>query len=157
MTSPPAAAELIDIAPTSTAVIRDTVPVTALADFFDRSFATLATVISSQGATIVGPAFARYHGPPDDTANLEVGFPTSQDVEPADGVEAGSLPGCRAARLVHEGSYEQLGSSWELLAQWMRDQGLEPADSFWEVYVTEPSPEMDPAELRTELIWPIAS
>jgi hypothetical protein len=25
----------------------------------------------------------------------------------------------------------------------------------WEVYLTEPSPEMDPADLRTELNWPV--
>jgi effector-binding domain-containing protein len=25
----------------------------------------------------------------------------------------------------------------------------------WEVYLTEPSPDMDPAELRTELFWPL--
>ena len=27
---------------------------------------------------------------------------------------------------------------------------------FWEVYLTEPSPDMDPANLRTELNQPIA-
>ena len=27
-----------------------------------------------------------------------------------------------------------------------------PAFPFWEVYVTEPSPDMDPATLRTDLV-----
>jgi hypothetical protein len=36
----------------------------------------------------------------------------------------------------------------------MRDHDLEPAASCWEVYTTEPSPEMDPADLRTQLVWP---
>ena len=71
-------------------------------------------------------------------------------------MDVGSLPAGRAARLVHHGSYDELGSSWERLARWMRDQRLEPAAFFWEVYVTEPSPDMDPADLRTELIWPVA-
>jgi effector-binding domain-containing protein len=154
MTPSPAAAELTTIAATSTAVVRGIVPVAKLAEFFDRSFTTLATVIASQNVAITGPAFARYYERPGDTANLEVGFPTAQPVEPADGVEVGALPDGRAARLVHRGSYDQLGSSWEQLERWMSDQGLEPATSFWEVYTTEPSPEMDPADLRTELIWP---
>jgi len=49
-----------------------------------------------------------------------------------------------------------LGSSWQQLERWIRAQGLEPANSFWEVYATEPTAEMDPADLRTELIWPVS-
>ena len=155
MTPVPSEAELIDNVDTPTAVMRAVVPVTQLADFFDRSFATVATVASRQNVTITGPAFALYHGAPGDAADLEVGFPTAQRVEPADGVEPGSLPAGRAARQVHHGSYDKLASSWEQLARWMRDQGLVAAPSFWEIYVTEPTPEMDPADLRTELVWPV--
>ena len=156
MTPPPTAAELTEIAGTSTAVIRSVVPLAELTDFFDRSFSTLAAVISAQNVALTGPAFALYHGAPGETADLEVGFPTAQRIEPIEGVEVGSLPAGRVARLVHHGSYDELSSSWERLARWMRDERLEPAAFFWEVYVTEPSPDMDPADLRTELIWPVA-
>jgi effector-binding domain-containing protein len=154
MTSSPATPELTHVAATPTAVIRDTVPMAALAEFFDRSFTTLAEVLASQDVAITGPAFALYHRQPTDTADLEVGFPTAEPVTAAQGVAAGSLPEGPAARLVHHGSYDQLGSSWGQLAGWMDEQGLEPAGSCWEVYVTQPSPDMDPADLRTELIWP---
>ena len=156
MTPQPIAADLATVTDTPTAVIRGVVPVAELANFFDRSFTTLATVTSTQGVAITGPAFAFYHGAPSDTADLEVGFPTSQPIEPTDGVEVGTLPAGRVARAIHHGSYDGLGSSWGQLEQWIRGQGLEPAGSFWEVYVTEPSPDMDPAELRTELIWPVS-
>jgi effector-binding domain-containing protein len=147
--------EIVDAAPVATAVTSGTVPVAELADFFDRSFSTLAGVVSSQGVAITGPAFALYHGVPTETADLEVGFPTDRPVEAADGVEAGSLPGGRVARLVHQGSYEQLGSSWARLGSWIGEQALTPGGDMWEVYVTEPSPDMDPADLRTELNWPL--
>ena len=151
------AAELIETRATTTAVIRGVVPLAQLADFFDRSFGRLAAVASTQNVQIIGPAFALYHGAPGDTADLEVGFPTAQRVEPVDEVEAGSLPAGPAARLVHHGGYDTLASSWGQLERWMRDEGLEPAPSFLEVYATEPSPDMDPADLRTELIWPVNS
>ncbi len=155
MTPPPTAAEVIDVAGTPTAVIRSIVPIAELADFFDRSFTRLATVIPRQGVAITGSAFALYHGAPSETADLEVGFPTSRRIEPTDGVDIGALPAGRAARLVHRGSYDELGSSWQQLERWMHDQGLQPAAYSWEVYLTQPSPDMDPADLRTELIWPI--
>jgi hypothetical protein len=101
MTPVPSEAELIDTVGTPTAVIRGVVPITQLSDFFDRSFTTLATVASRQNVEITGPAFALYHSAPSDAADLEVGFPTAQRVEPADGVEPGSLPAGPAARLVH--------------------------------------------------------
>ena len=34
--------------------------------------------------------------------------------------------------------------------------GETPELPFWEVYVTEPSPEMDPADLRTDLFTRLA-
>ena len=103
----------------------------------------------------MGPAFALYHGTPGAVADLEVGFPTTGNVEAEGDVVAGALPGGRVARLVHEGSFDQLGSSWQRLADWIAAQGLHPGTELWEVYVTEPSPDMDPADLRTELNWPV--
>ena len=70
MTPPPRAPELTDVAGTTTAVIRGIVPVADLADFCDQSFTTLAAVTSTQDVAIIGPAFARYHGAPGDTADL---------------------------------------------------------------------------------------
>jgi effector-binding domain-containing protein len=37
----------------------------------------------------------------------------------------------------------------------MSERGLAFGMPFWEVYLTEPSPEMDPAALRTELNLPL--
>jgi effector-binding domain-containing protein len=149
--------ELGDVEATSTAVIRGVVPVADLAGFFDRSFATLASVMSAQGAVVTGPAFALYHGQPGETADLEVGFPTAETVRPDGDVEPSSLPTGRVARLVHTGSYDDLEASWEQLHTWIVEQAHQPGPVLWEVYITEPSPEMDPADLRTELVWPLAT
>jgi effector-binding domain-containing protein len=141
----------------TTAVIHGTVPVTELAAFFDRSFGRIGDVLREQDATITGAAFARYHGPVTQEANLEVGFATAEPIEPVGDVVVGSLPEGRVARLVHHGSYDTLGSSWGQLQAWMQQQGFAPGDAMWELYVTEPSPEMDPADLLTELNWLISS
>ena len=145
--------ELVDVSATNTAVIRGVVPVADLAAFFDRSFTTLAGVVPTQGAAITGPAFALHHGPPGETADLAVGFPTAEPVRPDGDVEPGTLPGGRVARLVHAGGYDGLGTSWERLRTWIDAQGHRPGPVLWEIYVTEPSPDMDPADLRTELVW----
>jgi effector-binding domain-containing protein len=39
------------------------------------------------------------------------------------------------------------------LGTWIGEQDLIPSRVFWEVYLTEPTPDTDPADLRTELDW----
>lgn len=138
-----------------TAVIQGVVPMAEIADFFDRSFSELATVLAAQGVAPTGPAFARYARPPGTTADLEVGFPVHEPVRPEGHVQPGSLQAGRAARLVHAGGYDQLGESWARLGTWIAEQNLTPGSAWWEVYVTEPNSDMDAADLRTELIWPV--
>ncbi len=148
---------LVTVEPTTTAVVRGAVPPDQLRDFFDRAFQVLGEVIAAQPVTITGPAFSRYRGPLDeDTTDLEVGFTTDRPIAAEGSAEAGSLPGGRVARLVHPGPFDQLSDAWHRLADWIDTAGLTPGPDRWEVYLTEPSPEMDPADLRTELDWAIS-
>lgn len=147
--------EFVDATETTTAVIRGVVPMAEIAAFFDRSFSELASVLGDQGIAPTGPAFARYAGPVGETAELEVGFPVDVAVSPTGAVQPSSLPAGRVARLVHAGSFDRLGDAWGRLGAWISEQGLTPGADLWEVYVTEPNPEMDPADLRTELFWTV--
>ena len=147
--------QVVAVPKRTTAVVTGDVPVSELPAFFDRAFGLLGQVIGAQQVAVDGPAFALYRRPPEETADLEVGFVTSDPVESAGEVTPSSLPGGRVARLVHHGAYDELGSAWEQLRSWIAAQGLTPAPVMWEFYVTEPSPDMDPADLRTELNWPV--
>lgn len=147
--------ELVTLEGATTAVVRGVVPTARLAGFFDRSFRAIPAAIAAQGITITGPAFAFFRGAPGETADLEVGFSTHGTVRAEGDVVASSLPAGRVARLVHSGAFDELGTSWARLESWIGRQGLTPAPVLWEVYLTEPSPDMDPRDLRTELNWPV--
>lgn len=145
--------------PATTAVVRGVVPMAGLRDFFDASFGALGRTIEAQRITVLSPAFGLYHGSPGElpgeTLDLEVGFVTDRAVRPEAGVVVGSLPGGRVARLTHFGSFDGLGPSWERLRSWIGARGLSAGEDRWETYVTQPSPDMDPRDLRTELTWPV--
>jgi effector-binding domain-containing protein len=136
-------------------VVRGTVAAEEITDFFDRSFSVLAEAIAAQGVAPTGPAFGLYRGIPDATIDVAVGFPTNRAIEPDGSAEAGELPGGRVARVLHAGGFDGLGEAWQRLGGWIAEQGLTPSETYWEVYLTEPSPDMDPADLRTELNWPV--
>lgn len=144
-----------------TRVTRDPVPAAAvrhhgvrmdqLRDLFDAGFSALA----ASGAALAGPAFAVYRGDLHEAFDLDIGFPVAQplgDPITVGGltVEASELPGGDLLGFTHVGPYDALPQSWGVLAQAAQDLGLAPS-AFFEVYVTEPSPEVDPATLRTDL------
>ena len=145
--------ELVTVEAVTTAVVNGTVAAKDLSSFFDDSFGVLGAVLAHQSVASTGPAFARFQGQVEETAVLEVGFPTDRAIEPEGSAEASTLPAGRVARVVHAGSFDTLSGTWEWLGSWINDQGLTPTEVFWEVYLTEPSPDMDPADLRTELDW----
>lgn len=143
--------EIVETDEVTTASVRQTVAMANIRDFFDSSFATLGAVLGEQGVIPTGAAYGLYHGQPADTIDVEVGFATDGNVNSERGVAPSTLPAGRVARMVHVGSFDQLGDSWQRLVGWLIAEGEAPGDVYWEVYLTEPSSDMDPADLRTEL------
>lgn len=152
-TSTSASPEIVAVEEMTTAVVREVIPFEDMAPFFDRAFDTLARAVQEQRVAVIGPSFARYFSEPAATVDLEAGFATDRALEPDGTASAGSLPAGRVARLLHTGSYDGIGSSWQRLQTWIAEQGMTPGPTLWEVYLVEPTPDMDPADLRTELNW----
>lgn len=148
--------EIVDVEPAVTAVVRGVVPLAGLRGFFDSSFRALGETLARQQVAVTSPAFGLYREPPQETADLEVGFVTDRAVHAEGDVAVGALPAGRVARTTHYGGFDGLGASWERLLAWVREQGLTPGPVMWEFYVTEPTPDMDPRDLRTELNCVIA-
>lgn len=134
-----------------TVVVRGTVQMEDLPAFYDGAFGRIAEALGRQGVSPAGAAFGYYLSEPSETFELEAGFPTAAPVTADGDVVASELPAGEVARGTHAGGYDGLGGSWEALVAWALEQGRTPAGRMWEVYVTEPSPEADPATMRTEL------
>jgi effector-binding domain-containing protein len=139
-----------------TAVVRGRVRMDELGGFYDRAYGQVAEALGRQGTHPAGAAFGYYLTRPAEVVELEAGFPTTAAVAEEGDVVASELPAGEVARGTHVGGYEGLGESWGALARWIGEQGRAPGARMWEVYVTEPSPEADPATLRTDLYWTLA-
>lgn len=142
---------------TVAAVRRATVRMDELGSFYDTAYRQVAAAVAAVGGRIVGPAIGWYHGMPTDTADVAGGFPVT-------GVALGALPGdCDVVEIPggrvivghYVGSYDGLGEAWSQVEQWRVKRGFEGRGDFWEVYVTEPSPDGDPAANETLLVLPL--
>lgn len=138
------------------AAVRERVPMASLTDFFARAFGTVMTVVQRHGASPAGPPFARYRGMPGETVDVEAGFPITGNFEQTDGVAIGTLPESDAYEALHIGPYDTLQQTYGIIQQQMAAEGVNPGDSMWEYYLSDPETEPDPAKWQTRVIWPIA-
>ncbi|GAA1723158.1 GyrI-like domain-containing protein [Brachybacterium phenoliresistens] len=124
----------------------------------DGTFSHLPQALAEAGIAPIGPAFSLHHRAPVDTADLEVGFPVdsppSAPITLPSGfvVEASELPAGRVAMTSHIGGYGGLGEAWGRFTRSVGDRGEQMVHPFWELYVTAPTPDTDPATLRTDLV-----
>lgn len=148
-----------------TVVVRvNDVPMATISGLFDAVFGSAFPAAFAQGLQPAGPAFALYTrltDGPDAMADVEIGFPLDGplleqlDDDPVEveglRVVASALPAGVVAVTSHVGGFDGLGEAWGRFLGEIGAKGMTPGIPFWESYVTEPSPDMDPATLRTDL------
>jgi effector-binding domain-containing protein len=147
--------QIVILAPAHVAVVRETVPMSALTDFFSRAFHATMAATQAQGVPVVGPPFGMYFGMPSETVDVAAGFPTASPISPTDdGVTTTDLPGGRAVQVLHVGTYDSLEGTYARLMAWLGERGLQPADVMWESYLNEPDP-THPETSETLITWPL--
>src|SRR5262245_27719360 len=124
---------------------------------------TVMGTVQQSGARPAGAPYVRYHQWGGEQADLEIGFPVASAVgglssagaNPSGQVGTSELPGGPAALAVHHGPYDQLGATYSALHDWIHAQGREDGPGPWESYVDDPGTVADPADVRTEVYWPL--
>ncbi len=119
-------------------------------------FTTAMDTLSDVEIAPVGAPFAVY-----DTLEIEAGsfgltagFPVPSGTQPRKKLQAGTLPGGKAAVTVHVGPYEKLPEAHRALREWMTQQGHEPSGPPWEVYLDNPRTTLA-EELTTRVCYPV--
>lgn len=141
-----------------TAVVsRQSFPTAEMSSLMDACFSHLFPALAGAGVTPIGPAFALHRRMPVDTADVEIGVPIDRPLPETltlpSGLEvsASVLPAGRAAAISHIGGYDALAEKWGEFTELVGDAGEQMTYPFWELYVTPPTPQTDPATLRTDL------
>lgn len=131
-------------------------PMAELPTLFHRVFGALFPALVQRQLTPTGAPFSLYTRAPSETVDLEIGVPVSaalaEQIVVGDVVlEPSVLPAGAAARTSYFGGYDGLGQAWGSFMGAVARAGRAPSFPFWEVYVTEPTPELDPSTLQTDL------
>jgi len=161
----PLDARIVRLSPQPTAAVRVQKPMSGIdvGALIDRYLPAVIDGIGQAGGRPAGPPYVRYHEWGGDRADLELGFPVVEpsprmerlDGRPSGRVGAAELPGGEAALTVHCGPYDQLSGTYAALHDWIHAQGRDDGPGPWESYVDDPGAVTDPANVRTEVYWPI--
>lgn len=164
MAAPADGVEFLQVEETPTLVrkVRDQ-PMDRLAEVFETAYSAVMRHAEAIGVAITGPAFALYTSMPTNVISLEAGVPVDRPADQPSTMEDGLiiepsvLPGGNIARMTYFGGYDGLPDAWRTFMQALAAEGKQPDLPFWEVYVSEPGPDVDPATLRTDLVTRVRS
>lgn len=95
------------------------------------------------------------HAYTEEDAEVEVCVPVERIVTSEGRMRSRMLSGGTIASLMHKGPYEELGLIYPSLAAWIKEQGYEVAGPSRRALWDGPWSTDEPAEYRTEVLWPI--
>jgi effector-binding domain-containing protein len=146
-----------EVAPQQIIAIRMHTRLAELGPEAGRAMGELFAHLGQAGAAPDGPPFALYHGAPSEDEQVDVEFcvPVSRPMSGAGRISGRELAGGPAAYTLHRGRYDAVGPVYAALQRWIQEHGHECADAPREIYLVGPQQVTDPAQLRTEIQWPI--
>ncbi|MCW5697708.1 MAG: GyrI-like domain-containing protein [Bauldia sp.] len=145
------------LTPAPFAFVRRTAAIPDMPKVMGEGFEALGGLFAKAGATMAGAPLAHYLDYSDDATTFELGFPVSpQDVDAlrAAGADIGETPAGEAMQATHIGPYQTVAATYAAMQEAMQRQGLTGSKDMWERYLSPP--ETPAAEIRTEVIWPVA-
>lgn len=157
LSDPRSEIEVLEAQAQPTVVVRaQDYPMADLGQLFDKTFAAIFSTLPRVGITPVGPPFGLYTREPGETVDVEVGIPVSAPLTADHPVgeltlTGSTLPAGQLAAVSYFGDFGGLGDAWGAFMRGVVELGQTPTMPFFEVYVTEPTPDMDPDDLRTDL------
>jgi effector-binding domain-containing protein len=127
----------------------------AISASMGEAFGKLFAAIGRAGAIPAGPVFSRYFEFGAEAVDFECGVAVTAPFTGEGEVAAGELGGGEAAVGVHVGPYDTLHETYSAMQTWIVSQERRPSSFMWEVYLTDPEQEPDPARWQTEIYWPV--
>ena len=120
------------------AVIRLTIPRHEIRAVMGPGIGELMSTLAAQGITPSGRWLTHHLKMDPKVFDFEICVPVKSPVSATGRVKQGRLPARKVARTVYYGPYEGLGAAWGELGEWIKAQGLKPADDLWEIYTVDP-------------------
>lgn len=82
-----------------------------------------------------------------------IGIYTNKQIPPKDGIQCVTIPGRKIVVCLHKGSYDELATLYNEMAEWIKVKGYTPSGTSIEHYYT--GPEVRESEHVTRIVMPV--
>ena len=135
------------------AVVKFRATVSDMSTQIGAAFGDVTQYLIKNHIPCAGPAVAHYTMIVDGF-DVAAGFAVPRRIDGDGHVVPFELPRCEAASTTHVGPYAKLPEAYAAIQKWIVARDRKPAASgMWEQYLDPPT--VDPAKMRTEIIWPL--
>jgi effector-binding domain-containing protein len=136
--------------------VKDSVAMADLGVFMETYMPQLYMYAIRQGGKMAGHPYSIYYNwDPEGMILVEVGIPLEEAIEGEDMIMPANTPGGQAVKATYLGPYEEMASVYEALEQYIKVMKLDVIGMAYEVYVTDPGEEADPAKWETIVYFPL--
>ena len=135
--------------------IRTRVAVQGLPAQMGQAFGAVAQYLGQLGQPPAGAPFAAYYNMDMQNLDVELGFPVAAPLPGKGNIQAGEIPGGKAAACLFTGPYDQLKTAYDALTAWVQARGYQTTGVAYEVYLNDPQT-VPPAALQTQIVFPLA-
>jgi len=136
--------------------VREEIDPSEIGSMLERNYGAIVQFINANNLQLSAPPFAIYHHWPMDgkgKADVEAAIPITAAHAGTGAIKGSDFAGGTVAIAYFYGPYEQSGNGHTKLHQWAAENGHQLAEPPWEVYVTDPGQEPDPAKWLTMICY----
>lgn len=139
------------------AAVRMRTSLARIAGDLGGGYARIADGIGASGTRPAGPPFLIMKDVIDQETDGDVvlGVPVAGEFSPVGDVTCEREPDAMMACAVHRGPYDEVGPAYHTVQGWIQEHGHEVVGPPREVYLTDPLSTPDPADLVTEVQFPV--
>jgi effector-binding domain-containing protein len=118
----------------------------------DRAYWAIAQYLDQLGEDATGPPFAAYFNRDVQHLDVEMGFPVSRRLPDNGDIGTNEVPAGKFATCLHTGPRSEIGSAYDALLGWTKENGYEIVEVAYEIYIDNPA-YTPPNELRTQILF----
>lgn len=125
-------------------------PVQDLPRVIPETMQAIEQYMNEIGQKPTEPPFVSYHNMDRQNLDVKIGFLSPKNVTGKGNIQPGTIPGGKAASVMHVGSYANISAAHDALHRWMEANDHESAGAYYEVYLNDPA-DTPEEKLQTEI------
>ncbi len=137
-----------------TLTVRTRTAMENLPQILGEAYGAIMAYLGELGENPIGAPFVIYYNLDMQDLDVEIGFPVSKKIADKDNMKASEIAAGKFGTAVHVGPYDTMEPSYEILNQWIKDNGYEVEGPAIELYFNDPR-EVGPENTLTEIQFPL--